>query len=155
MSRTGKILCASALSLSLAAAMAIPAFADTASTTPGTPVVSPTTQNAIKCIAGAVAVRESALDAAYASSSAAINGAYAKRASDLATAYTLNPGNSAIKNAIKAAWTAFSTAAKAARKQFTSSQKTAWANFKSMAKACKAPASVSDSANMSADTAGN
>ena len=111
------------------------------------------TKTKIACVMTAVDAREQSLDTGIATLTAAQNSAYIARRSALKTAYGLG-SDTDIKTAVKSAWDIYVSAAKSAQSAWKVTRKAAWATFKTAAKVCKAPASVSDSANAVSETTG-
>ncbi|MBI3627562.1 MAG: hypothetical protein HY220_02335 [Candidatus Sungbacteria bacterium] len=138
----------SAVSLGALLLGIVPALAQTGTTTP------PTNSAAIACLAAAVSTREKALGAGVGTYTGAINAAYTARASALASAYAQTGGNTAIRTAVRAAWSAFNKSMRSARQTWNSTRLSAWSQFRTAAKACRAPSSVSDSANAASEVSG-
>ena len=129
------------------------ALAETTGTvTPNTTTADMTAK--IQCVGAAVDTRESAIDSAMTTFNASTNLAYSARATALHQAYALTTAVS-VRAAVKVAWTAFKTSMQTARKTWQSAKMSAWSTFKTAAKACRAPAGVSDSANSSSESTGN
>ena len=109
---------------------------------------SPTTPSAtaLSCLSTVVSAREAALGTAITAHSQSVNSAYTARAVALHQAYGLVT-TSEIRAAIRAAWSAFKTSIKNANKNWKTARNGAWSQFRTAAKACNAPASLSDSSN--------
>ena len=135
-------------SVGMITALALPAFAATAMPSPSP---KPGSAAAIACVGAAVNMREQTLDSAMMTFTQGANGAYSARAAALQQAYMQTGGNSAIRTAVKAAWTTFTTSMRTARKAWQSARTSAWEKFRTDAKACKAPATISDSANATSE----
>lgn len=144
---TNKFLVFSPIALTLA--LAVPAFAQTTASAPKTP----SSAAAIACIGAAVGVRESALGSGISTHNGAVSAAYSARATALQQAYTGSTA-SEVRTAVKAAWKTFAASLKSAGKAWRSTRASAWSTFKTAAKACKAPATVSDAANVSSEATG-
>lgn len=99
---------------------------------------------AIACVGTAVNAREQALGSAMSAYTQSINAAYAARAAALSQAYMPNNDAVTIRTAVRTAWANFITARNSARKTWTAARNQAWNQFKTVAKACKAPNSISD-----------
>lgn len=140
----------SATSLALLAAFALPALADTATTSPN-PSTPPLSK--IACVGAAVATREQALDAAYSAFTQATNAAYTARQAALQAAYALTDVKS-VRAAVKAAWGAFQASMQTARNGWKTARGNAWSAFRTAAHACKAPGSISDSGQASSEAGG-
>jgi len=117
--------------------VAVPAFADMATTTSSMTIASK-----IACVGAAVSVRETALDGGITAYTNSITSAYTVRAAALQSAYATTTPVSQIKSMVKSAWSAFKASIKSASSAWKTTQKNAWATFKTSIKACKAPASV-------------
>lgn len=107
----------------------------------------------LPCVVAAVNAREGTLDTAEAALTAALNGAYTARASALAAAYN-GATSDAIRLAVKNAWSAFASSTKSARGTWKSVQQGAWQTYATALKACKAPSTITDSANASLEVSG-
>lgn len=136
------------LGLVLAFSLALPALAQTTSTG-----ATATTATKIACVSTAVATREAAIDTAVTAHADAVNTAYKTRAIELAGAYS-NTTAKTVQAGVKVAWADFSKSVKSAATKWKSARNSAWSSFRTSAKACKAPAGVSDSANSSAEVSG-
>lgn len=100
----------------------------------------------IACVKIAVAARETAIGAAVATHTQAVQAAYSTRANELAGAYS-NTTVKTVRAGTKVAWADFTKSIKAASKTWKTNRNTAWSAFRAAVKACKAPSSISDSAN--------
>ncbi len=107
----------------------------------------------IACVAAAVSVRESTISTAYSTYSAAILAAYSTRANELAGAYSNTTADKA-KAGVKVAWAGFNKTKKSANSTWKGSRESAWTVFRSAVSACKSPAGVSDSSNVSSEPKG-
>lgn len=141
-------------SIGLLAGAALPAFAQTSSTTPVTTGSSTAATSKIMCVGNAVNARETSIDAAMTTYTASLNTAYSTRAAALKQAYTLTT-TAAVKAAVKTAWSTFSTSAKSARMTWQTSRNTAWATYRTAAVACKAPAGTGDGVDSGLEASGN
>ncbi len=148
MTTTNKIIL-TAFSIGLAAAAALPAYAQTGAT----PTTSNTTTK-IACVGAAVNARETALSTAASAQAQAMTAAYGARATALQAAYA-NTTTAAVKAAVKSAWSGFNTSMKSARTAWQTARNGAWKTFRTAVAACKAPVGVSDSANSSSEASGN
>jgi hypothetical protein len=139
-------------SVGIMAFMALPAFA---ATTTGISVTagSKASTMTVACVGGAVNAREQSIDSALTTYTTAITAAYNARATALASAYGMST-SAGVRASLKTAWSAFSVSMKSTRNSWSSARTTAWAKFRTDAKACKAPATISDSTNASMEASG-
>jgi hypothetical protein len=149
------IIASSVVSAGLIIATTLPAFALTNSTLTMTGSAGASSASKVMCVATAVTSREQSLEAAFNTLTTAQNAAYTARGTSLAQAYAQTGGNGAIQKAVKAAWSTFNSSMKSARSTWKTSQSSAWSTFKTAAKACKAPAAVSDTENSGSESSGN
>ena len=151
-----KTLITGALAVSMLAFSALPAFATDSNMSPTAMVKTKSTVSAttIACVGSAVATREAALGGAVTTHTQALQAAYSARATALAAAYT-NTDPKTVKSAVQKAWYDFSTAKRAATAAWVKSRTAAWTAFRTAVKACKAPATVTDSSNASSEASGN
>ncbi len=137
----------------LALAVALPALAQTGSTTqPQTTTMSSTSK--IACIGTAVAAREQTLGTAYTTFTTASAGAYSARASALSNAYS-QTSLSSVKTEVKTAWITFSSSMKSVRKVWQGSRDGAWKKYRTSAVVCKASSGVGDGSHADSETSGN
>jgi hypothetical protein len=118
------------------------------------PALAQNTSVKITCVETAVATREAALDAAITAQTSALNAAYTVRARELAGAYSNITTAKAVQAGTKVSWADFSKSVKSAAAAWRTSRNAAWSAFRTAAKACKAPAGVSDSANSGSEVSG-
>lgn len=111
------------------------------------------TNSSTGCVGGAVAVRETSLDAAMSADTQAISNAYTARASALALAYA-QTDDASVKDSVKSAWSDFRSAMKSARVAWRSARNSAWSAFRVSVRACHAPVSISDSSNSISELSG-
>ena len=145
--------------VSLFAGMALPAFAQTTSTSTASSTQMAaesnfSTANRIQCVGKAVTAREVSTDAAMTMYTNGVTAAYAARGAALKQAYTLTT-TPAVKEAATTAWSTFNASMKATRKNWQAARNASWATYRSAILVCKAPAGVSDSANSVYEATGN
>ncbi len=122
--------------------MALPVFA----ATPALP-----SSGVVSCVGAAVNTRETALGSGISAYTQSVVGAYSTRASALQQAYS-SPAT--VRAGIKAAWAAFNSSIKSASQTWRTARASAWSQFRTAVKACKAPATATDSANSSSEASG-
>ncbi len=132
----------------LALSLALPVFAQTPK------AASDAVSGAISCVSVAVTARENALFVALGTHVQSVQNAYGVRGTSLAQAYTHVPDVGLVRSDIKAAWSTFRASIKSATKTWQGARNTAWSQFKTAARACKAPASVTDTSNSSSEVSG-
>lgn len=140
---TIKSFAALAVTATLAATIALPAFAEESHSSAGAAMsagamhdkkgVKKTIDNV--CVQKAVATREASLGSAWGAFGTAVGAAYTKRAASLNTAWGMTDAK-ARNAAIKAAWSVFATDRKTARTTFSTAQKNAWTTFRTAVKSC-------------------
>lgn len=144
MKMTKKAALASLAAMTLAAAVAAPAYArrgadddlETRRESRRDRVASTTLATAdLGCLSEAVAAREDALLAALDEFNGDAKSALTERKSDLADAYA-ETDRKEVKEAVKAAWKTYRDAMKSARSELKADKKSAYAEFKSSAKEC-------------------
>lgn len=139
-----------AAALGLFAASAVPAFAETASTTTSTPTVA----SKITCVAAAVNAREASLSNAFNALTSTQSAAYSARATALKSAYGATTTKE-VRTAVTTAWNSFNSSMKTARKAWMTARNAAWNTYRQAAVACKAPLGVGDGAHSENEAAGN
>lgn len=105
----------------------------------GTVTTTTTTTNStmLTCVASAIAKRESAIQAAFATLSDSWKSALTTRVSDLAAAWTMTD-KTVRRTAIKEAWKKFADSKKLAKKTYNDARKVAWSQFATDRKDCRA-----------------
>jgi len=120
----------------------------TASTTVAVPSAA-----MIACVGTAVNTRESSLIAGQETLSASINSAYEARAGALKTAYAQTSAEG-VRSSVKSAWQKFQSSTKSAQTAWRSTSKRAWDAYNSAVKSCKAPSTITDTANTTLEVTG-
>ena len=100
----------------------------------GAPALAKSIPN-VTCMQTAIAVRETAIQKAFATYMQTVSDAYSKRATGLAAAWALTDTN-ARKQGIKSAWVSFRNTKQTAKKMYVKSRNALWITFKGAAKAC-------------------
>lgn len=112
-----------------------------------------TTADKIACVRAAIATRENAIQSAVSDHQKAVQGAYATRLNELTGAYS-NSNVKAVQAGVKVSWADFNKTIKSASVKWKASRTEIWAAYRAAAKACKAPAGVSDSSNSGSEMSG-